>query len=236
METLIHKANSRGHIDHGWLDTYHTFSFANYYDPNRMQFGALRVLNDDIVLPGSGFGSHPHDNMEIITIPLKGSLKHDDSMGYGQVIKPDEVQVMTAGTGIFHSEYNASDTESVNLLQIWIFPDTRNLKPTYDQKYFDPEGAENKWQFLVDRNNRETLSIHQDARISRLFLSEGKSIGYNITSSEHGSYVFVIDGSVKLNSVLLDRRDGFGVSDVETFMLKAIEDSHLINIEVPMTN
>jgi redox-sensitive bicupin YhaK (pirin superfamily) len=164
MKTILHKSHTRGHANHGWLDTYHSFSFANYFNPERIQFGNLRVLNDDIVAPGSGFGKHPHDNMEIITIPIKGSLMHEDSMGHKQEITENEVQVMSAGTGIFHSEFNASGTDFVNLLQIWVLPDKRNIEPTYDQKKFDSKGAINQWQTLVSPENGP-LKLNQQTLI-----------------------------------------------------------------------
>ncbi|MFW6370882.1 MAG: pirin family protein, partial [Bacteroidota bacterium] len=167
MGQVIHRSNTRGHHNYGWLDTRHTFSFAQYFDPQRTGFGALRVLNDDVVKPNMGFGEHPHDNMEIISIPIKGTLKHKDSAGHEQIIKEHEVQVMSAGTGVFHSEYNASKDEDVNFLQIWIYPDKKNVSPSYNQKYFEAEDAQDKWQLLVGPNGEDGLHINQNATISR---------------------------------------------------------------------
>ena len=236
MKTIVHKSETRGHFDFGWLDTRHTFSFARYYDPERVNFGALRVLNDDIVKPGEGFGRHPHDNMEIISIPISGKLLHRDSMGHEQVIKTGEVQVMSAGTGIFHEEYNASKNDPTNFLQIWIIPKKRNVKPQYSQTYFNPEDAVNRWQRLVTNNDPDTLNIHQDAIISRVFLTEGESINYQTREDSFGSYVFLINGSIGIKNTLLDERDGLGISDVESFGIRALKDSYILNIEVPDIN
>lgn len=231
MKTIIHKAETRGHANHGWLKTHHTFSFANYYNPERMHFGNLRVLNDDIVAPEKGFGKHPHDNMEIITIPLSGSLMHEDSMGHEQVIHSNEVQVMTAGTGIFHSEFNASEKEEVNLIQLWILTGEKNLKPAYDQKLFDAEQAANKWQVLV-HNSNGPLKINQHATISRVFLDKGKEIDYQLRENSFGSYLFIVEGKVEIEDKTYSRRDGVGITDTENFSIKANEKSFIINIEV----
>ncbi len=231
MKTTLHRANTRGHADHGWLKTHHTFSFANYYDPERVHFGNLRVLNDDIIAPGTGFGKHPHDNMEIITIPLSGTVMHQDSMGHKQTIGPNEVQVMSAGTGIFHSEYNASEKEELSLLQIWIFPEKKNIKPVYDQVKFDTVEAQNKWQFLVNGVNGP-LRINQQASIARVFLSQGHEISYWHSSLSRKSYVFLIDGEIEAGNIALQPRDGLGIEEIEEFKIKALKDSYLINIEV----
>ena len=231
MKTTLHKAETRGHANHGWLDTHHTFSFANYYHPDRISFGKLRVLNDDIVAPGMGFGKHPHDNMEIISIPIKGSLMHEDSMGHRQVIGEDEVQVMSAGSGIFHSEFNASKTETVNFLQIWIFPEKKNVTPVYDQQKFEKTAAVNHWQVLVDEQNGP-LRLNQQATISRLFLDAGKTIDYKMKNPERKSYVFVINGEVETEGIQLAERDGLGFEDLSEFRITAHTNSFLLNIEV----
>jgi redox-sensitive bicupin YhaK (pirin superfamily) len=234
MKTILHKAESRGQFDYGWLNTKHTFSFARYYDPDRIGFGALRVLNDDIVQPGEGFGRHPHDNMEIISIPIHGKLLHRDSMGHEQILKTGEVQVMSAGSGLFHEEYNGSKNNPVNFLQLWIIPNELNIKPTYAQKYFDSEQALNTWQKLVSPVKDSALTIQQDATISRVFITEGQEIEYHMHSELNGCYLFMIDGAVKLNNNILNPRDGLGVYDTPSFKLKAISDAHLLNIEIPM--
>ena len=231
MKTIIHTATSRGHANHGWLDTHHTFSFANYYDPQRVHFGNLRVLNDDIVAPGMGFGKHPHDNMEIISIPLKGSLMHEDSMGHKQVIGENEVQVMSAGTGIFHSEYNASATDPVNFLQIWIFPEKKNIKPVYNQEYFKPEAAFNQWQVLVG-TKEAPLHLNQKAILSRAHLEKGNELEHRFSNDSFGSYLFVIDGTIKVEDIILNKRDGIGIENNSAFKIKALENSKIINIEV----
>ena len=231
MNTTIHKSKSRGHANHGWLNTHHTFSFANYYNPERVHFGNLRVLNDDIIAPGTGFGKHPHDNMEIITIPFYGRLMHEDSMGHKQEIGPDEVQVMSAGSGIFHSEFNASETEAVNLIQLWIFTSEKNIKPAYDQKKFDPLVAKNQWQTLV-HNINGPLKINQYATISRVFLDKGKEIDYQLRDESFGTYLFLVNGKVDVEGVELEKRDGLGIKEVEKIKIKALDNSYLINIEV----
>ena len=234
MKTILHKADTRGHQNYGWLDTRHTFCFARYYNPERVNFGALRVLNDDIVQAGEGFGRHPHDNMEIISIPLEGKLLHRDSMKNEQFLNTGEVQVMSAGTGIFHEEYNGSKDEAVNFLQIWIVPNENNINPTYSQRKFNSEEALNKWQTLVSPENDETLSIHQNSIISRVFLLEGKSITYHINEIKNACYLFVIEGEIKVNSIVLGRRDGLGISETKKFILQALNDAYILNIEIPL--
>jgi quercetin 2,3-dioxygenase len=236
-KTIVHKAGTRGHADHGWLNAHHSFSFAGYHDPERVHFGMLRVLNDDIVSQGMGFGKHPHDNMEIITIILEGALEHKDSMGHTQAIHPNEVQVMSAGTGVFHSEYNHNRDKKVNLLQLWIFPDKRNVEPRYDQKVFAAEERVNKLQTLVSSidGNDEGLKIHQDARIYRTTLEEGKSLSHVIKGDHHGVYAFVIEGSVNINGEDLDKRDAMGISGAEQLDIKALANTDLLLVEVPMT-
>lgn len=231
MQTIIHKSATRGHANHGWLDSHHTFSFANYYDPERVHFGNLRVLNDDIVAPAMGFGKHPHDNMEIISIPLTGSLMHEDSMGHKQVIGENEVQVMSAGTGIYHSEYNASKTDPVNFLQLWILPEEKNIKPVHNQKFFAPGEAQNQWQVLVDQRNGP-LKVNQKATVSRVFLEKGKELDYHFNNQSFGSYLFLIEGNIQIDDIELKKRDGMGIENNSMFTIKALEKSTLINIEI----
>jgi quercetin 2,3-dioxygenase len=234
MKTIFHKASSRGHANHGWLDTRHTFSFADYYDPDRVHFGTLRVLNDDRVEAGEGFGRHPHDNMEIVSIVLEGALEHKDSMGHTQVLHTNEVQVMSAGTGIFHSEYNAFADIPVHFLQIWVFPEKKNITPRYEQKAFDPDARLNQWQLLVSPDDPESLSLNQEARFSRISLDESVSGKYMLHKEGHGAYIFVIDGEVEIEGHLLEKRDGLGVTEMSSFSLKARKKSEVLVIEVPM--
>lgn len=235
MKTIYHPADSRGFADHGWLKAKHSFSFADYYDPGRMHFGKLRVLNDDIVAPGKGFGTHPHNNMEIITIPLRGQLEHKDSMGNGSVITPGEVQVMSAGSGIMHSEFNPSNSEEVNLFQIWIFPDTQDVDPRYDQREFDPGKYENDIHTLVNNeNNGETMFIHQKAAISLSRLQSGVELTYKNRYDGSGTYVILVNGKIKIGEQALTDRDALGIWDTESFRFKAEEDSYVMFIEVPM--
>lgn len=235
-KTIFHPANERGHADHGWLNAHHSFSFASWYDPSKIHFGALRVLNDDIVKGGTGFGKHPHDNMEIITIILDGALAHKDSMGHEQTIVPGEVQVMSAGSGVFHSEYNHDKHRDVNVLQTWIFPNKKNVEPRYDQRAFDSAGRQNRLQMLVSPmdNDDAGLKIHQDAWIYRTALEAGKSVSLKLHSGRHGAYVFVIDGQVEIEGKQLNRRDAIGVSEAEAFDIRAAADSDVIVFEVPM--
>jgi quercetin 2,3-dioxygenase len=236
MKTIIHHADTRGHANHGWLETYHTFSFADYFDQERVHFGALRVLNDDWVGGGQGFGRHPHDNMEIVTIMLEGELKHGDSMGHVQVLHEDEVQAMSAGTGIFHSEVNNLPDKPVRLLQIWVFPEERNTTPRYEQRSFDPQARENQWQLIAcpDPGNGELL-IRQKAWFSRIRLEAGKETGYHWHDSHNGVYLFIIDGSVTFgDSQTLHARDGAGIWEADLLTLKALDGCDLLAIEVPM--
>lgn len=230
MEKIIYKAETRGHKNHGWLNTYHTFSFANYYDPERIHFGNLRVINDDIIAPYCGFGMHPHDNMEIITIVLDGELTHEDSMGHKQTIIANEVQVMSAGTGIFHSEFNHTD-QPVSLLQVWIFPDVKNIVPTYKQYQFDGEKAKNKWQPLVNSDDTP-LKIHQQAKVCRIFIEKGEMVEYHPEKISYGNYFFLVDGKVEVEGVELNRRDGLGLRTNAPVKVVASEKSYLINFEV----
>jgi len=236
MERIIHKSDTRGHSQYKWLDARHSFSFANYHDRNRVHFGALRVLNDDIIKGGGGFDTHPHDNMEIITIPIHGGLLHRDSMGHEQVISENEVQVMSAGTGIFHSEFNASETEDANTLQLWIYPNKKNVKPVYNQKYFKTDEALNNWQFLVSYVETPvdgSLTIQQDACISRAIVKKDEKISYAIQPNSYGSYIFVISGEIEIDGETYSNRDAVGVTNITEFSIKANKDSLILNIEVP---
>lgn len=238
MKTIIHKAKDRGHADHGWLQANHSFSFANYFDKEKIQFGALRVLNDDTIAPKMGFGTHPHDNMEIITIPLRGVLKHRDNMNQDwQEVIPGEVQVMSAGTGVQHSEINGSNQEHLSLFQIWILPNKRNVEPRYGQKSFNPDDRKNKLQTLVtciDDSHEGSLKIHQDAILSRIDLDKGMSFEYRLKSASHGVYFMTIHGEIDIENQILQTRDAMGISETDKFTMKASEASEVLFIEVPM--
>lgn len=235
MKTILHKAATRGHAAHGWLDSWHTFSFAGYHDPERMHFGVLRVLNDDTVAPGMGFGKHPHDNMEIISIPLEGDLEHQDSMGTKQVIKQRDVQVMSAGTGVAHSEKNASNATPVKFLQIWVFPNQKNVTPHYEQKTFSDAEKHNKLITVVSPfGEAEGVHIHQDAWFSVGNLDKDLETTYTLKKSGNGVYFFLLEGEVVVNDIVLNRRDGLGIGDAEIFFIKANADSKLLVMEVPM--
>jgi len=235
MKTVLHKADTRGHANHGWLDTNHTFSFASYQNPERMHFGALRVLNDDFVDGGMGFGTHPHDNMEIISIPLEGDLEHQDSMGNKTSIQQNDVQVMSAGTGVQHSEYNRNKDKKVNFLQLWIFPKVRNIKPRYGQKTFKPEDRVNNLQEIVNPlGNGKGVEINQDAWLHLGNLKKGFTTGYTIKQKGNGLYIFVIKGDVTINSQSLSKRDGFGVWETDKVSIVAESDAEVLLIEVPM--
>lgn len=232
---IIHRANTRGYADHGWLKSHHTFSFADYYDSSRMHFGKLRVLNDDIIEGGSGFGLHPHNNMEIISIPVYGALQHRDSSGSDDIIEINKVQVMSAGKGISHSEHNALPNKDTNFLQIWIYPKSMNIEPRYSSRVFDPVLRLNQFQILVSPDgNADSLCIHQKAWISRIQLQKGKSIEYPIKNENNGVYVFVIDGKTSVNNETLGHRDGAGISEQSSVTFLAKQDSDLLLIEVPM--
>lgn len=231
---MVFRSQSRGQADYGWLKTKYSFSFANYYNKERMHFGALRVINDDIIAGGMGFDLHPHDNMEIITIPLFGAIRHQDSMGHTQVISPNEVQVMSAGTGLFHAEFNASETESTGLFQIWIIPEQRNVKPVYNQTAFDENHAQGQWQRLVGPvGSGSELTIHQQAYISRIFLKAGQIAEYQPQEASYGNYIIVAEGEVEIDNINLQLRDAAGVLNHGVFAVKALKDSYIINIEVP---
>lgn len=235
MKSVLHKANTRGHANHGWLDSHHTFSFAGYHNPTRVNFGALRVLNDDVVKGGGGFGQHPHDNMEIISIPLHGALEHGDNTGGRGVIKSGEVQIMSAGSGIAHSERNASKSEDVNFLQIWVFPKVRNIQPRYDQKLFSADDRINKFQTVVaPEENRDSLWINQDAWFSIGRLSKDFSTEYKVNKNGNGVYAFVLEGDVTINGEKLNKRDGLGVWETDIVSFSADSDAEVLLLEVPM--
>ena len=233
---MIHKADTRGHANHGWLDSHHTFSFAGYHDPSRVNFGVLRVLNDDNVKGGMGFGQHPHDNMEIISIPLKGSLEHGDNTGGHGIIKSGEVQIMSAGSGIAHSEKNASKTEAVNFLQIWVFPKEKNITPRYDQKEFKSSERINKLQTVIspEKENISSLWINQDAWFHLGNLKKGFTIDYALKKNINGVYAFIIEGEVTINGQKLNKRDGLGVWETDKISISADTDTEVLLMEVPM--
>jgi quercetin 2,3-dioxygenase len=235
MKTVLHKADTRGHADHGWLNAWHSFSFAGYYEPSRVHFGALRVLNDDTVAGGMGFNTHPHDNMEIITIPLAGKLEHRDSMGNTGIISKGEVQVMSAGTGIRHSEKNSLADETLKLLQIWVFPDKQNVQPRYDQRAFDLDAAKNSFINIVSPMEKgEGLQIHQDAWFQLGKFDKGTQVTYELKDPAHGVYAFLIEGSVKINSEKLGRRDGICITDSAQLDIEVVEDAELLLMELPI--
>lgn len=236
MEKIIHRATSRGFANHGWLQSYHTFSFAGYYDPGRVNFGALRVLNDDTVKGGMGFGTHPHDNMEIVSIPLTGALEHRDNTGRHEIIRSNDVQIMSAGSGISHSEFNASRTESVSFLQIWIFPKLRNIKPRYQQQTFDPADRLNKLQVVVSPDiSSDVLHINQDAWLSLGCFEEGQCVDIRPAMAQHGSYLMVLEGEVEVAGEVLNRRDAIGLSDYDVATVKALKAADFLLIDVPMS-
>lgn len=236
MKLKVHRAGCRGHANHGWLKTWHTFSFADYYNPDRMHFGALRVLNDDIVQAGMGFGTHPHDNMEIITIVLEGELEHRDSMGNGSVIRPDEVQVMSAGTGIQHSEFNHSEKNEVSLLQIWVFPDKKNVTPRYDQATFQENEMTGKWRTIVSPDgNDHTLWIHQQAWFSLGIFDENAALAYQPKKADSGVYIFLISGELQVGSETLNQRDGLCIEEIESEVtMKTVQKSKILIMEIPV--
>lgn len=233
--TVLHKAATRGHASHGWLNSYHTFSFANYYQPERMNFGVLRVLNDDTVEAGMGFGKHPHDNMEIISIPLEGDLEHQDSMGNQTVIKNGDIQVMSAGTGIQHSEFNRNKDKLVKFLQIWIIPNKRNVTPRYDQITLNAEDRHNNLQQILSPNENDAgVWIHQDAWFHLGSFDTGFSTEYKIKKAGNGVYAFVLKGNVTIDSTALNERDGLGSWNTDALNIKADSNAELLLMEVPM--
>ncbi|MFY0602182.1 MAG: pirin family protein [Cyclobacteriaceae bacterium] len=234
MKTVLHKANSRGTAFFGWLNSRHTFSFGRYYDPERTNFGALRVLNDDIVEPGMGFGTHPHDNMEIISIPLDGDLEHKDSTGNIEVIRSGDVQIMSAGSGLTHSEYNHSKSKKVNFLQLWVFPKKKNITPRYEQKTYSSEDRVNQIQTVVAPDNDKAVWINQEAWFSLTDIDGGNQVDYSFHKSGDGVYAFVLDGDVSINGVNISKKDGLGVYETDKLEIKAKSNSKLLLVEVPM--
>ncbi len=236
MKTTVHKADSRGKADHGWLNSHHSFSFANYYNPERMNFGVLRVLNDDIVAPGMGFGKHPHDNMEIISIPLSGDLEHQDSMGNTTVIKQGDIQVMSAGTGIFHSEYNKNKDKEVKFLQIWVIPNKKNVAPRYDQITIDESSVKNQLlQILSPNPDDHGVWIHQNAWFHLGNFAKGHNEHYVLKDKTNGVYVFVLEGDIIIENQELNKRDGIGIWEAPKFDIEATSDSKVLIMEVPMS-
>lgn len=236
MNTVLHKAETRGNANHGWLQSKHTFSFANYHNPERMHFGMLCVLNDDIVAPGMGFGTHPHRDMEIISIPMEGDLEHKDSMGNTTVIKSGDIQVMSAGTGVTHSEYNKNKDKEVKFLQIWVFPKEKSVEPRYDQITLNVADRENQLQQIVSPNPDDAgVWLHQNAWFHITKLDQGKSIDYKLKNSDrNGVYAFVLKGNATINNQELNTRDGFGVWNVESLDIKADSNTEILLMEVPM--
>ena len=235
MKTQIHKSSIRGHADHGWLKSSHTFSFANYYNPEMMGFGALRVINDDYIAPSRGFDTHPHKNMEIISVPIEGALSHKDTLGNEFVIQKGEVQVMSAGTGISHSEYNDSSTETTNLLQIWVLPKEKNIKPQYGQKFFDESERRNRFQLIVSPEGREgSLAINQDAFFSLVDLDEGTSEEYKFYDAQNGVYFFVVSGDVEIEGHKLTSRDGLEVWEASSVKILPLSKAEVLVMEVPL--
>ncbi|MGB3949200.1 MAG: pirin family protein [Bacteroidia bacterium] len=235
MKTVFHKSTDRGHANHGWLNAKHSFSFASYYNPEKVHFGLLRVLNDDIIAPGMGFGTHPHDNMEIVTIPLKGALEHRDSMGNIGVIHPNEIQAMSAGSGISHSEYNHSKTEAINLLQIWVFPKERNITPRYDQRVFTEADKMGKFKTIVAPVKADDVMwINQDAYFAIGKFKADATTDYTIQHKGNGAYVFIIEGEVKINNQQLSSRDALGIWDTDSFNIEVVKDAEILIIDVPM--
>lgn len=236
MKTILHKANTRGDANHGWLHSKHTFSFANYYDPERMNFGALRVLNDDTVSESRGFGTHPHKDMEIVSIPLEGDLKHRDNMGNEAIIKAGDIQVMSAGTGIMHSEYNNNPDKPVKFLQIWVIPNKQDVEPRYDQITLNTTDRNNKLQQVLSPNpNDSGVWIHQNAWFNMTNLDQNKEVKYSLNDPKNnGVYAFVLKGDASINNQKLNERDGFGIWDIETLDIKADSDTEILLMEVPV--
>ncbi len=233
--TVLHKAESRGHANHGWLDSKHTFSFANYYDPERVHFGALRVLNDDTIEGGMGFGKHPHDNMEIISIPLEGALEHKDSMDNVSVIEYGDIQVMSAGIGILHSEYNKNKNKKGKFLQIWVMPNKKNVTPRYDQITLIIADRHNKLlQILSPNPDDEGVWIYQNDWFHLGQFDKGVTADYTIKANGNGVYAFILSGDVTINGQQLNTRDGFGVWDTDKISILANSDAEFLLMEVPM--
>lgn len=234
MKTVYHPSESRGFANHGWLKSHHNFSFANYHNPERMNFGVLRVLNDDSVEGNMGFGKHPHRDMEIISIPLEGDLQHGDNMGNSGIIKKGDIQVMSAGTGIMHSEENATD-QPVKFLQIWIFPNKVNVEPRYDQISIEEKAVQNDFQQILSPNaDDDGVWIHQEAWFNLAKFDKGFSKEYKIHKNGNGVYIFVIKGKAKIGEQILNQRDGFGIWETESFIIEATENSEILLMEIPM--
>jgi len=235
MKAVLFRADTRGHVNHGWLNAYHSFSFANYYDPERIHFGALRVLNDDAIEAGMGFGKHPHDNMEIITIPLEGDLEHKDSMGNEGIIRQGDVQVMSAGSGIFHSEFNANKDKPVKLLQIWLLPRDKNVEPRYDQiSIRSLHKKDELYQILSPNPADDGVWIHQEAWFYMGDLSEGTDVIYSLKGNHHGLYLFVLEGIVEVAGDVLERRDAIGIINEKELAIRALSDAKVLLMEVPL--
>lgn len=234
MKLVVDKANTRGYANHGWLKTFHTFSFANYYNPKRMHFGMLRVLNDDTVAPGEGFDMHPHKNMEVVSIPLRGYLRHGDSIKNSEVITQGDVQVMSAGTGIVHSEFNDSRTEPVEFLQIWVFPRKENTSPRYQSYDIRPLLVKNKLAVIISPDGETAASIDQDAWFAMGELEAGQVKEYKLHSRGNGVYLFVIEGEVEVQNTVLSRRDGAGFWETDGITIEVLKQATLLLIEVPM--
>ncbi len=236
MNTILHTADSRGKADHGWLKSFHTFSFSSYYNAERVHFGVLRVLNDDTVAPGMGFGTHPHDNMEIISIPLAGDLEHRDSMGNTTIIREGDVQVMSAGTGIRHSEMNHNKDKEVRFLQIWIIPEKKNVEPRYDQQNFSSANKTNQWLTVVSPIGTQDggVQVHQQTWFSLSNLEAGKSLDYSLHQKGNGVYLFILEGTVEVNGLSLARRDGLAITDTDQIALSSANGAEILLMEVPV--
>ncbi|MDN5212724.1 pirin family protein [Fulvivirgaceae bacterium BMA12] len=235
MKTILHKADTRGHANHGWLDSHHSFSFGGYHNPERMNFGVLRVLNDDVVAQGMGFGKHRHDNMEIISIPLFGDLEHRDSVGNSTVIKEGDVQVMSAGTGIYHSEYNKNQDKEVRFLQIWLFPNQKNVQPRYDQISIENLKKRNQfYQVLSPNPDDDGVWVYQDAWFHLGDFDKGVETSYHLKRKGNGVYVFVLEGEATVNGEALQRRDGLGIWDTEQLSITTSGNTKILLMEVPM--
>lgn len=234
MKTILHKSLERGHVDHGWLNSYHSFSFADFYDKSKMHFGALRVLNDDTVAQGMGFGKHPHENMEIVSIPLSGDLEHQDSTGRKEIIRQGDIQIMSAGKGISHSEKNANLDKEVKFLQIWVFPKEKNIAPRYEQKTFNVADYNNQLKTVVAPDNSASVWINQDAWFTLGNFEKGIRSEYKIKKANNGVYVFVIEGEVTINEQLLGRRDALGIWETDAINIEASSNTQILLIDVPM--
>lgn len=239
MTTQVYRSNERGKADFGWLDANFSFSFGNYFNKDKVQFGMLRVLNDDTIAAGMGFGTHPHENMEIITIPLEGGLKHRDSMGNEGVIGFGEVQVMSAGTGILHSEMNASEKERAKTLQLWVFPERQNVEPRYDQESFDLASKINTFVTVVsprDKNDGNALWVHQQTFFNLGIFESGTAVNYKVNIAKNGVYLFLIEGEIEVDNQTLNERDAMGITNFEYFDIVVKQQAKILLVEVPMTH